>query len=586
MKALPITSPSTAGFAAELAAGDVLHLWMKAASGSSEASVDVTSESGNRITLRGPLSDDYQLVAHVVEAPGVSEITWGSASTSVSICYAYNPANVMQAGIRVLHVPESARAAHKRYRLHLAPPFGWMNDPNGLIELDGRVHAFYQHYPHAKHWDNMHWGHAVSDNLIDWIHLPVFLHPQQRILGDEALKGGAFSGSAIALPGQGIRIFHTDREDGRLPQQEWQITAVSSDLIAAGEGSPVIADQPPVPNFGRDLRDPYVFKGPDGLWKMVLGGADDTSALVLLYETSDPDAAVGWQFSGILHREPLSRPVPAECPCLIALDGEGEGLFALVFGLIGHQSLVMGRLNPSFILVGKFDGRTFVETSRRELDFVGDCYAFQAFKHQTGVLGMAWAANWADVKPGRDFPSAMTFPRQLLWQGRHLAMPPVAAVSGLRSKRIDIASGPLQQAAALADGLAEIDLATNEPGLPFRIMFSHATKPFELVYDGQVLELVGDWAKAKALGVRYRVETQELRRLRVFVDVGLIEIFVDDGFACGTKRLDSDEPVTAIVLDASPQTFKQIDIWQLRPKRDMPSLNPSPDTPETKQSGA
>lgn len=78
-----------------------------------------------------------------------------------------------------------------------------MNDPNGLVALDGRVHAFYQHYPSALRWDTMHWGHAVSDNLVDWTHLPVFLHPRPVLLADPSLQGGAFSGSAIALPDGG-----------------------------------------------------------------------------------------------------------------------------------------------------------------------------------------------------------------------------------------------------------------------------------------------------------------------------------------------------------------------------------------------
>ncbi|NMC25958.1 MAG: glycoside hydrolase family 32 protein, partial [Serratia sp.] len=56
---------------------------------------------------------------------------------------------------------------------HLAPPAGWMNDPNGLIYHQGRYHAFYQHHPFSENWGPMHWGHATSQDMVNWQHQPV-----------------------------------------------------------------------------------------------------------------------------------------------------------------------------------------------------------------------------------------------------------------------------------------------------------------------------------------------------------------------------------------------------------------------------
>ena len=64
-------------------------------------------------------------------------------------------------------------------RYHLAPPFGWCNDPNGMCFYKGQYHFFYQHYPYAPEWGPMHWGHAVSDDLAYWKHLPIALKPEQ-----------------------------------------------------------------------------------------------------------------------------------------------------------------------------------------------------------------------------------------------------------------------------------------------------------------------------------------------------------------------------------------------------------------------
>lgn len=562
----PVPLGTSAGFTARLRAGDVLQLWLKPVDPAA-SQVRLREAPGAAHTLSGPPSDDFQMTAHTVGATGEASVTWNPADTQVSVAYAYDPARVFDDGIRVLWTSADARPETARFRLHLAPPFGWMNDPNGLISLAGRTQAFYQHYPSALHWDTMHWGHAVSDNLVDWTHLPVFLHPRPVLLAEPSLQGGAFSGSAIARPQGGLRIFHTDREDDRLPMQEWQMTAVSLDGIAAGPSTPVIDDRPPLAGFGNDLRDPYVFRGPDGLWKMVLAGNDETAALVLLYETADPEAAADWRFAGVLHREPLPRSVPAECPCVLPLDGEGEGLHVLVFGLIGHQTLVKGRRNPSFALVGRFDGRSFHEIARRELDFVGDCYAFQGFLHDGRPVGMAWAANWADVRRSEDFPSAMTFVRRLVWQDGALLMPPVEAVADLRAEALAVSPAALLEGVALPDGLAEIGFAV--AGAPFRLTLFHDDGPVTLIHDGETIELVGEWP-VRGRPVRSTAETGPLSTIRVFVDVGLVEIYADGGRWCGTKRLDSDKPVTAVRLEADARTITQAEVWQLRPQHGAP----------------
>ena len=76
-----------------------------------------------------------------------------------------------------------------RPQFHFSPPSGWMNDPNGMFYLNGNYHLFYQHYPDDNVWGPMHWGHAISRNLIHWEEQPIALFPDR--LGD------IFSGSAV-----------------------------------------------------------------------------------------------------------------------------------------------------------------------------------------------------------------------------------------------------------------------------------------------------------------------------------------------------------------------------------------------------
>ena len=67
----------------------------------------------------------------------------------------------------------------ERLRYHFEPQKGWMNDPNGLCFFKGQYHAFFQHYPYAPKWGQMHWGHAVSEDLVHWTEFPIALFPDQ-----------------------------------------------------------------------------------------------------------------------------------------------------------------------------------------------------------------------------------------------------------------------------------------------------------------------------------------------------------------------------------------------------------------------
>lgn len=93
------------------------------------------------------------------------------------------------------HAVEALRAERRdEYypQFHLAPPAGWINDPNGLICIDGVYHAFFQHHPYSEHWGPMHWGHATSRDLIRWQHQPIATAPDTPYD-----KDGCFSGCAV-----------------------------------------------------------------------------------------------------------------------------------------------------------------------------------------------------------------------------------------------------------------------------------------------------------------------------------------------------------------------------------------------------
>ncbi|MBI3172512.1 MAG: glycoside hydrolase family 32 protein [Chloroflexi bacterium] len=140
-----------------------------------------------------------------------------------------------------------------RPRFHFTPSDGWLNDPNGLVYFDGEYHLFYQHNPNDIIWGPMHWGHAVSRDLLRWQHLPIALYPDEI--------GMIYSGSAVVdwhdtagFGAQTLVAIFTHHQPGR----EAQHLAFSLDhgrTWRKYEGNPVLTPPPAV----KDFRDPRVF---------------------------------------------------------------------------------------------------------------------------------------------------------------------------------------------------------------------------------------------------------------------------------------------------------------------------------------
>lgn len=301
--------------------------------------------------------------------------------------------------------------------LHFKAPFGWINDPNGLVYSDGLWHLFYQFHPMGTVWGPMHWGHAVSEDLLLWQHMPVALAP-------DAL-GNVFSGSCVVDHRNDSGLF-SDQSDlnliafytSALPQSDGRPDYQTQSLAHSKNGGATWekwSGNPAIANPGLEcFRDPKVFWfTPGGHWVMLLTHGQSIG----IYRSMD---LLKWELAsefGEGHGHHSAGPW--ECPDLFELTtSTGESRWVLVVG-VGDGCPAPGSGTQYFI--GSFDGTRFVSESApchvRWFDVGRDHYATQTwFAAPEGRrVAIAWMSNWRYARntSTRFFRGVMTLPRDL-----------------------------------------------------------------------------------------------------------------------------------------------------------------------------
>ncbi|MDD4797290.1 MAG: glycoside hydrolase family 32 protein [Eubacteriales bacterium] len=288
---------------------------------------------------------------------------------------------------------------HGAYRplIHFTPEKGWMNDPNGMVYHGGEYHLCYQHYPHSKEWGPMHWGHAVSRDLLHWQHLDIALAPCEQ--------GMIFSGSAMVdargvagTPGGIVAIYtlHGDKE-----RQGVAFSADGRTFVPYG-GNPVI-DNPGIADF----RDPKFFQVPgEECIRMVLAAGDRAH----FYQSDD---FVHWEKTGEFGPDGNHLSGVWECPDIFPLrDEQGNTHWALLVSMTPNinQYFIGDFVNGAFCLTQRLDHPQYLTPG-------GDTYAAVTFADTPGEerILMAWMNDWryANLIPTHPHRGAMTLPRVL-----------------------------------------------------------------------------------------------------------------------------------------------------------------------------
>ena len=329
----------------------------------------------------------------------------------------------------------------ERPSFHLSARVGWMNDPNGFCYYKGKYHMFYQYYPYEPKWGPMHWGHAVSTDLLHWEYMPAALAPDTFHDQD-----GCFSGNAVELPDGRLMLMYTGvRREGYSNDYN---KAVQVQCIAVGDGetfekyemNPVLTETDLPEGASRyDFRDPKIWRCEDGTYRCLLGNRPaDGSGQILLYSSED---GFNWKFVSIFAANQNRYGKMWECPDYFVLDGKHVLLTSpqdmLPQGFEYHNG------NGTLCLIGDYDKEKncLLEEANQSVDYGIDFYAPQTVLTPDGRRVMiGWMQNWDTCElrtPHGKWQGQMSLPRELSVKNGRLYQKPLRELEEMRCNKAE-----------------------------------------------------------------------------------------------------------------------------------------------------
>ncbi|MDL2282359.1 glycoside hydrolase family 32 protein [Parabacteroides sp. OttesenSCG-928-G06] len=465
-----------------------------------------------------------------------------------------------------------------RPQIHFSPSTGWMNDPNGMVFYEGEYHLFYQHYPEDTQWGPMHWGHAISKDLVHWEHQPIALYPDDM--------GYIFSGSAVVdkenTSGLGSKenppliAFFTyhDMKKEKAGDIDIESQAIAYSLDK-GRSWVKYASNPVLKNPGiRDFRDPKVFWHESSRhWIMSVASGQ----VIRFYGSPN---CLDWHLLSEFGEGVGSHDGVWECPDLFPLKvkGSDEEKWVLIVN-INPGGPAGGSAAQYF--VGDFDGQRFSSTQQETLwmDYGKDNYAGVTWSNapDSRRILIGWMNNWqyAGKEPTSVWSGAATFPREmgLVKDGPIylLTSAPVEEIRLLKGENTRIQQTRIKESWLLSDQFTfdksplEIKLTfdqqnntqmtfpakygirlKNDKGEYILIGYDNMEKIFYVDRTNATEEVFSEHF-SNLHGVPYIVNTPQIE-WRLIIDKSSVEFFAADGRIVLTNLFYPSEPFDTIEL--------------------------------------
>lgn len=435
-----------------------------------------------------------------------------------------------------------------RGQFHFSPKRGWNNDPNGLVYYKGEYHLFFQHNPYGRQWGNMHWGHAVSRDLVHWKQLNIALYPDQT--------GPMFSGGAVVDTKNTSGLGTTENPPMVLfftGAKTWeQGLAWSTDGRNFKK-----ADRPVVPMITEGNRDPkVVWHEPSQKWVMVFYVEREDGQHTMQFLTS-PDLK-NWTKTSIAKGGKGDDRYLFECPEFFELPVEGS---------FGETKWILTGANSEYA-IGTFDGVTFhPETERLNGQLGRDFYAAQTFSNEPKGrrIEIGWWRTHTD-KEGMPFNQSMSIPLELKLErrpeGLRLTRTPVPELESLRGAPrrfggLTLKEGASNPLSGVNGELFEIRMEF-DPGSAREIRMNVRGLP--VIYNVEMEELSVD-------GVTAAVPLQNGKQdFIMYADRTGLEIFAAGGlvFMPVNFNLDPDNQSLSLSTKGGAATFSELTVYELK----------------------
>jgi beta-fructofuranosidase len=502
--------------------------------------------------------------------------------------------------------PEQAKKCQesKWYpKYHVAPPVGWLNDPNGFSYYKGQYHIFYQYHPYSVNWGPMHWGHSTSTDLCHWEHQPIAITPGAFSEGHEWYDwDGCFSGCGYEFEGK-LWLMYTSQKfngaggvnssanpSGYNPSgsagggnvTERQCFAYSEDGInfTKYEKNPVIDipnGHPIIANI--DFRDPKIWEH-NGKFYCVIGNRihDRSRTQIVLFES---DNFFDWTFKSVvaISNPDYSEGTMWECPGFAHFGDKYVMIISPQH--VPYKGYMFHNIHQAGYMIGNldYDQGVFYRGDFFTFDHGFDFYATTMMKNPEGrYFIIAWLAAWQSPFPEQadGWATMLTIPRELVYKdGRVYTIPPkeLECMRGEGVHYTDLALKEKTQLDGVKGTCGELlfDVDVKESGnFDFELFSSDKEKTWVRYYyeDGKpVLELNRDQTIEGGKGIR-KVILQpfgDILKFRIFLDKSAIEIFINDGAEVMTTRVypqkESDN-IVFIPLEGKPLVIKSLDFYE------------------------
>ncbi len=441
---------------------------------------------------------------------------------------------------------------------HATPPEKWMNEPHAPFFFNGKYHLFYQSNPHGPYFNNLNWGHWVSDDMVNWAQMPVVLEPEYGTVSPD----GCWSGGSTIAPNGKPLIFYTAGDDGKEPNQMVALArpADREDILLTQwvKDDTAIITQDKNRMRPGEFRDPFVFNDNGQYWCVVgTGDAATGAGNAGVYRALD-DTLENWAFTGFLMDYGYIPEIGRvwELPVLLPIKSDSADITHIL--TVCACRIETGEPVKTYYWLGRFDGENgkFIPKDKTPRPIDSNALSiggtgFVTPDERTVLFLIAQGKRSTDADGVAGYAHCAAIPLEVWAENAKLQIKPIDEVDTLRKDNFLSLTG--ESEAALNRALEDI-----EDG-EYELVFELPNQDFTLFIANKTLSYYKESADFGFRGDAYSgspapVSIEEATiTLRIIIDRSLVECFLGEHVYCATRIYDDNRvhrPVS-LMMDGS-----------------------------------